>query len=113
MEKIEVRGPAIPLLMKTLREAREGARMRMVDLAKKLDVTQGYISQVETGVSRPSPEYLTKFAEMFSLDARYLLLLGGFVHKDIWQLVAKDPVCVFEFLHSKLNEEGEKICSAN
>lgn len=51
--------PSSPLTPEQIRSLREGAHMSQADFAHRLNLTPGYISQLERGVKRPTGATLT------------------------------------------------------
>ena len=59
--------------MNRIRELRESFKIRQIDLAKKLNISQGTLSNWERGVQDPSSEDLGILAEFFHVSTDYLL----------------------------------------
>ena len=59
--------------MNRIRELRESFKIRQIDLAKKLNISQGTLSNWERGVHDPSSEDLGILAEFFHVSTDYLL----------------------------------------
>lgn len=57
----------------TLREYREKAGLRQVDIAKKLNVDQTAVSRWESGENRISRKYHKKLAKLYGVTAEELL----------------------------------------
>ena len=57
----------------TLRQLRENAGLRQVDVAKKLDVDQSAVSHWESGDTRPSRKYQKKLAKLYGCTVDDLL----------------------------------------
>lgn len=58
--------------MNAIKAKREQANMTQAELAKKLYVTQGAVSQWETGATNPSFDLLFKIAAIFGCSAEEL-----------------------------------------
>jgi len=56
-----------------LKKARKNAGLSQNDIAKKLNVSQGAVSQWEQGIRQPSHEVLVKLAEMFDCTIDFLV----------------------------------------
>ena len=56
-----------------LRKARLDARLRQIDVAKKLKRTQSYVSRVEVGEQRLDILELKKFANLYGKDINYFV----------------------------------------
>lgn len=61
------------MLKKRLKSARESRRLTQDELAKKLNVTKGTISNYENGHSTPSNEMLKDLANVLNTTTDYLL----------------------------------------
>lgn len=59
--------------IKRLKKARLEAGLTQVQSAKKLDVTQAYISKVEKGQLRVDVTQLKQFAKVYGKDTSYFL----------------------------------------
>lgn len=57
----------------SLRELRERAGLRQVDVAKKLNVGQCAVSKWENGVNPPLPKYRKKLAKLYGCAVDDLL----------------------------------------
>lgn len=56
-----------------LKYYREIKKLSQKDLARKLEITQGYISKVENGIESPTIRMLYRFAESLEICPRLLL----------------------------------------
>ncbi len=56
-----------------LKEARNEAGLRQIDVAKKLKRTQSYVSRVEVGEQRLDVLELQKFAKLYEKDITYFI----------------------------------------
>ena len=61
------------MLSNKIRELRKQNRYSQEQIARKLGLTQGAISQWENGVTSPSPEQLIQLAEIFSVTVNELM----------------------------------------
>lgn len=88
----------IKTLGQTIRELREEKDLSVRELAKKVDVSAAFLSDVELGRRHPSSETLTKIArtlgkpvaELSTLDTRPAV-------DEIRRLAASDPAYGFAF----------------
>ena len=55
-------------LSETARELRERAGLSQIEAAKRLEITQVHLSNVETGKARPSPELIERYRGVFFVD---------------------------------------------
>lgn len=60
-------------VVKKLREAREKSGLTQADVAKRLGVTQSYISKIEAGQVSISIILLKKLSKVYGIDIRHLL----------------------------------------
>jgi transcriptional regulator with XRE-family HTH domain len=60
-----------------LRQARRDAHVSLTELARRLNYTKGYLSAVENGHSKPSPELLTHYARALSVERSALVDYSG------------------------------------
>jgi transcriptional regulator with XRE-family HTH domain len=74
-----------------LRLLRKGKGLSQVDLADKLDTSQGYISDVEKGLKKPGTDFLLSLKRFFSVDLNWFLTGEGeaqqrpptFTHEEV------------------------------
>lgn len=57
----------------TLKELRNNAGLRQIDVAKKLDVDQAAVSKWENGETKPSRKYHKKLAKLYGCTVDELL----------------------------------------
>lgn len=61
----------------TLKELRERAHLRQVDVAKRLNVDQAAVSKWETGETKPSRKYHKKLAKLYGVTVDGLFSEDG------------------------------------
>jgi len=61
------------LIGSRIKEARKNKGITQEMLAEKLDVTIGYVSQVERGITKISLDLLARVSTIFELDIAYFL----------------------------------------
>lgn len=68
-----------------LKTRRKEKKLTLVQLADKLELTHGYLSNVENGNRNPSPEVLKKLSKTLELDYSKLLHEAGYeeLHKAV------------------------------
>lgn len=71
MEELNIR------VGKKLSSLRKKAGMSRQDVAKRLDVTYGYIARIESGTSGVSSETLIRFARLYKSSTDYILGLDA------------------------------------
>jgi transcriptional regulator with XRE-family HTH domain len=85
-------------LGQTIRELREKKDLSMRELAKKLDLSPAFLSDVELGRRHPSDETLAKIARMLGVPVGELRTLDTRPAVDeIRRLAASDPEYGFAF----------------
>jgi len=73
-------------LGKTLRKLRTEKRLTLVQVEKKIKMSNAYISQIETGrIKRPSPHVLYAFARAYEVDTNLIMKAAGYIKR-------KDPL---------------------
>lgn len=80
----------LPILSIRIKELRKDKKWSQRELGEKVDVSESFVSKVESGKKQPSREVTTKFSEVFNVTTDYLL--GR----------SEDP---------ELNEEEDKVVS--
>jgi len=68
----------LKLLGQIIKEQRKVKNLTLVQLASILDVSQGYLSNIENGNRTPSPEVLKKLSETLEMDYPELLHEAGY-----------------------------------
>lgn len=61
-----------------IKNQRKTKKLTLVQLASLLDVTQGYLSNIENGNRNPSPEVLKKLSKTLEMDYSNLLHEAGY-----------------------------------
>lgn len=61
----------------SLKELRERAHLRQVDVAKRLNVDQAAVSKWETGETKPSRKYHKKLAKLYGVTVDSLFSEDG------------------------------------
>lgn len=65
-----------------VRAQRRLAQVSQRNLAKMSGVSDSYLSQLERGNYRPSPQVVKSLAEAFGLEPRQLFMMLGFMDED-------------------------------
>lgn len=60
-------------MAKRIRQTRKAARMSQTELAERIGVSQGAVSQWEQGIAEPKSRQLCELAEALEVTADYLL----------------------------------------
>lgn len=89
----------LQLLGQLIRDQRERAELSMRELARRADISNPYLSQVERGLHEPSVRVLTSIARALNLSADALLRGAGMlgesnepqVGSSTAEAIAKDP----------------------
>jgi site-specific DNA-methyltransferase (adenine-specific) len=64
----------------------------LADLARKLNVTKGYLSRLEQGKAKPSATMIERIAKTLNLDPTPLFVLAGYVPTDVKQILSRHPI---------------------
>ncbi|MBJ8113077.1 helix-turn-helix transcriptional regulator [Bacillus cereus group sp. N6] len=71
-----------------IRSLRKSKGLTLMQVAEMTDVSQPYLSHVETGKRNPSPETLSKISNCLGVSKLYLYKVAGILDEtDILQLV--------------------------
>lgn len=65
----------------TIRERRKELKITLVELGKIVDVTQGYLSNIENDIRVPAPKVIKKLAEALDMNYQYLMTVGGIIEE--------------------------------
>lgn len=85
---------------------------KSIELAKKIGISQSYLSEIENGKKDPSLEILKKYSETFKIKVSTLLLFSEELEKDEEKSIKKDigkkMIKLLQFLEKfgALNEEN-------
>ncbi|MCU4734223.1 helix-turn-helix transcriptional regulator [Bacillus cereus] len=63
----------LPILSIRIKELRKGRKWSQKELGEKVDVSESFISKVESGKKQPSREVTAKIAEVFNVTTDFLL----------------------------------------
>ena len=64
------------MLHRALRVIRLFHRLSQTDLARKLSLSNSYLSEIETGVKKPGLDVLEKYSAVFSIPVSSILLFS-------------------------------------
>lgn len=64
------------MISRALRLVRSFHRLKQIDLADKLKISNSYLSEIESGVKSPSVELLAKYSKIFGIPVSTLLLFS-------------------------------------
>lgn len=93
---------------KKLKELRTQAKMTQAQLAARIGVTKSVISFYELQERAPSPDVLSKCAQIFHVSTDYLLGLEKAETIDISDL-SKDDIAILRALVESLREKTKTI----
>jgi transcriptional regulator with XRE-family HTH domain len=68
-----ITAPRYQRMLARLREAREAAGLRQIQVAESLGKPQSYVSKVESGERRIDPVELAEFAEIYGQEVGWFL----------------------------------------
>jgi len=74
-----------------LKAARLACGLPQAHLAKHLGVSKGYISRIERGKARPTESTIRHLAEAYGIDADPLLILAGYLPRDVREILMEHP----------------------
>src|SRR6185312_15667271 len=98
------------MINRALRLAREFHRMKQVELAKRLNISTSYLSEIEAGKKPPTIELLDGYAELFGVPASTFLMFGEQVsgkEDQKRQEKARKLLQFFEWVAGEDDESGE------
>lgn len=64
------------MLNRALKLLRTYHQLKQVDLAKRLGISNSYLSEIETGSKMPGVDLLEKYSEVFKMPASSILLFS-------------------------------------
>ena len=88
-KKVKAPGVTFGSLIRSLR-IREG--MSQTSFAKKLDLHPSYISRLEAGMRRPSPEVLKHMSVLLKCPHERLIQVSGMVEENLLDEIRRGPV---------------------
>lgn len=84
-----------------IRASREGLQITLRQLARDVDVSPTYLSQIEQGnFSPPSEEKIRLLAERLKLDADKLMAMADKIPSDLKPIFTDQPKSVADFLRT-------------
>ncbi|AHA75302.1 MULTISPECIES: helix-turn-helix domain-containing protein [Bacillus] len=100
-----------PKLAVRIKEMRKETKLSQKQLGEKANVTESFISKIESGAKKPSIEVISKLAEILGVSVDYLL--GHSDHKSLdkekSQKVAKDVAELMERINRLSPEKRQAI----
>ena len=75
-----------------LRAERESRGWTLEQLAKRLQVSKGYISRLEGGKAKPAAKLIELLAKTWQVDPNPLLILAGHIPADLREILRSHPV---------------------
>lgn len=64
------------MLNRALKLLRTYHQMKQIDLAKRLGISNSYLSEIEKGIKMPAVDLLEKYAEIFKMPVSSILLFS-------------------------------------
>lgn len=80
-----------PALGGFLRSERESRGWTLDQLAKRLQVTKGYLSRLERGKAKPAVKLIELLAKTWQSDPNPLLILAGHIPSDLKKILRRHP----------------------
>ncbi len=74
-----------------LRQQRQGRKISLREMARRLHLTPSYLSKVERGLEKPSEETLRHYAREIEANADELLLRAGRLPSDVIPILRASP----------------------
>jgi len=84
--------PPASQLGTVLRSEREARGWTLERLARKLQVTKGYVSRLEGGKTKPAAKMVELLAKTWQIDPAPLLILAGHVPADVREILQSHPL---------------------
>jgi site-specific DNA-methyltransferase (adenine-specific) len=88
-----------------LRQERVSRNWSLVDLARRLEVSKGYLSRLECGKARPAAAMITRLGRLWKLDTEALLVSAGFLPDDVKRILHDHPVEAVTLLRDSFGSE--------
>lgn len=66
--------------------------LKSVELSKKLEISQSYLSEIENGKKQPSLELINKYADVFNLKPSTILFFSEEIDKGTNKVKIKDNI---------------------
>ncbi|MEW6231761.1 MAG: DNA methyltransferase [Chloroflexota bacterium] len=87
-----------------LRKERLAGQLSLADLARRVNVTKGYLSRLERGRAKPSTAMIERIAKALSIDPSPLYVLADYLPTDVKQIFYRYPVEAPAVLRETFNE---------
>jgi len=100
------RATAASQLGTILQSERESRGWTLERLAKKLQVTKGYLSRLEGGKAKPAAKMVERLAKTWQIDPAPLLILAGHVPADVREILQNYPSEAPSMLRESFGEEA-------
>jgi site-specific DNA-methyltransferase (adenine-specific) len=89
-----------------LRQERVSRNWSLVDLAKRLEVSKGYLSRLECGKARPAATMIRRLGRLWKIDTEALLVSAGFLPDDVMLILYAHPVEAVSLLRESFGSES-------
>lgn len=94
---------------KTLTMIRAKAGLQLIDVAKELDMSVSFLSDVENGLKVPGDQTIRKMAELYGVDEWDLFKLFGKIPLGVLEEIEENPTLEKVLRYSRrLNEEQKQ-----
>ena len=70
------------MLNRALKLLRTYHQLKQIELAKRLGVSNSYLSEIETGLKTPGVDLLEKYAEVFKMPVSSIMLFSETMNSD-------------------------------
>ena len=75
-----------------LRSERESRGWTLEQLARRLQVSKGYVSRLEGGKARPAVKMIERLAKTWQINPNSLVILAGHIPADVREILRSHPV---------------------
>ena len=77
------------MLNEALKLVREFHRMNQTELAEKLQISNSYLSELETGKKKASIDLLRKYSEIFDIPPSSLLMFAEVIENETFAEISR------------------------
>ncbi|MEO9625344.1 MAG: helix-turn-helix transcriptional regulator [Qipengyuania citrea] len=96
---------------RALKLVRQYHRLNQVEMAKRLDISPSYLSEIEKGKKTPSFELLEKYASLIGIPVSSLVFLAEELEADngkVKTAVVDKVLKILEWIADSEQEDGKK-----
>jgi len=89
-----------------LHQERVSRNWFLVDLARRLHVSKGYVSRLKHGKACPAATMITRLGNLWKLDTDSLLISAGFLPEDVKRILHDHAVEAVALLRGSFSPES-------